>query len=269
VEIKHIQVHKKQLQYRVVGEGLPVMLVHGFGEDGTIWENQYQGLPGFRLLVPDLPGSGGSDMAGDMSMEGLADTLALILDAEVPTSQKVVLIGHSMGGYVTLAFAEKYPERLRAFGLFHSTAFADSEEKKQNRRKGIDLIRREGVEAFLQPTIQNLYASITKEQHPEIIDQQLQTMHNFSGEALVSYYEAMIARPDRTEVLKKSSIPVLLVLGRWDAAVPIAEGLKLCTMPDLLYIHILDYSGHMGMREEPAAANELLKNFLLHLEKTT
>ena len=108
------------------------------------------------LIVPDLPGAGKSDMIDDMSMEGMAEMLKAIIDKEKISS--FVLIGHSMGGYITLAFAEKYPQYLIKFGLFHSTAYADNEEKKAIRRKGIDFIKEHGAFEFLKNTTPNLFS---------------------------------------------------------------------------------------------------------------
>lgn len=125
---KEIKIAGRKIFYRLIGDGPPVMFVHGFGEMGDVWRQQLDILKTkFRLIVPDLPGSGGSQMVSDMSVEGMADVLETILGHE--SISNCVIIGHSMGGYVTLAFAEKYPENLLAFGLFHSTAFPDSEEK--------------------------------------------------------------------------------------------------------------------------------------------
>ena len=84
-----------------------------------------------------------------------------------------------MGGYITLAFAEKYPGQLSALGLFHSSAFADSEEKKAIRRKGIDFIKQHGAFEFLKTSTPNLFSPQTKDEHPELIDEQLATIHNF------------------------------------------------------------------------------------------
>jgi len=161
----------KQVYY-TRGEGPLVVLLHGFGEDATIWKNQYDIFPGYQLVIPDLPGSGKSEMIDDMTMEGMADAVKVLIERLTQTASPnpsteglsaaqhlpvgetahitvsvqgeersagspplggggACLIGHSMGGYVTLAFAEKYPEALSAFGLFHSTAFADSERKKR------------------------------------------------------------------------------------------------------------------------------------------
>jgi pimeloyl-ACP methyl ester carboxylesterase len=154
---KIISYQNKKLHYRVYGQGKPVVLVHGFGETNEVWKNQIDYLKEkCRLLVPDLPGSGRSELISDMSVEGLAEPIHEIIHEE--NIDECTMIGHSMGGYVTLAFAEKYWNHLNAFGLFHSTAFADSEEKKAARRKGIEFINQHGAFEFLKTSIPNLFS---------------------------------------------------------------------------------------------------------------
>lgn len=260
--IKRTLYQNKQLTYSIQGEGLPVVLLHGFGEDARIWDHQKTFLEkNFKVLIPDLPGSGGSEMADDMSTEGMADCINHILQQE--NIATCTMIGHSMGGYITLAFAEKYQATLASFGLFHSTAFADSEEKKLNREKGIQTIKQKGAQHFLEAMIPNLYGSYTHTTNSSIIREHIKQVDYFTAEALTAYYEAMIARPDRTAVLKQNKIPVLFVLGKQDNTILLEDGLKLVHMPDLSYIHILELSGHMGMKEEWEQSNRLLYNFLL------
>jgi pimeloyl-ACP methyl ester carboxylesterase len=267
---KQVVLDGKTLYYWTAGEGpAVVVLVHGFAEDGSVWENQVESLKEFHLIIPDLPGSGKSEMIGDMSMEGLANALRQLIVHETAMvffkegePGSVIMIGHSMGGYVTLAFAEKYPEMLRAFGLFQSTAFGDSEEKKETRRKGIAFIEKNGGFEFIKTTAPNLYSPQTRAKRPDLIEQQINSLRNVSDAALVSYYESMIRRPDRTSVLKTTKMPVLFVLGKYDNAVPLADGLRQCYLPSLSYIHILEYSGHMGMQEEPKEATEMVTNFI-------
>ena len=167
-----------------------------------------------------------------------------------------------MGGYISLAFAEKYSDSLQGLGLFNSTAFADSDEKVANRKKGIEFIQTHGPLAFLKNTIPNLFAPQTREKNPEIPARLITLADNFSGEALVSYYESMIRRPDRSVLLSKLSIPVLIVMGEHDQAVPLADALRLCKLPKKAYIHTLTKSGHMGMWEEPERSHQLLREFL-------
>jgi len=260
MEQKHITHDEKAVYYNVYGEGYPVMLVHGFGEAGNVWKEQIPFLQNdYQLIVPDLPGSGRSPLTSDMSMEGLADVLKTIVEAEAGA---LTMIGHSMGGYITLAFAEKYPELLTGFGLFHSSGFADNEEKKATRKKGIEFIQQHGAAAFLKNTTPNLFSPVTKEQNPGLIDDFIDELDNFSPEALVSYYEAMMQRPDRTAVLKESKVPVLFILGQHDVAVPFEDGLKQVNLPEKSYIHVLRQSAHMGMLEEKAKSNSILKDYL-------
>ncbi len=325
---KQIKISGRKIFYRVVGGGKPVMLVHGFGETGDVWENQASQNPPeggtlanshsqliensptnkFKFIIPDLPGSGQSEMIDDMSMEGLAEVLKIIIDKESPSKpsqregfantqsrlgedstqnrniitsesskvspaiareakqggdlEEAILIGHSMGGYIALAFAEKYGAMLAAFGLFHSSAFPDSEEKKVTRRKGIEFIKEHGAFEFLKISTPNLFSLETKEERTELIKQFIQSLNNFSAEALVSYYESMMKRPDRTQVLRSFKKPILFIMGEHDVAVPLEDGLKLCHLPEKAYIHILHQSGHMGMLEEPEKSNRLLEDFL-------
>lgn len=258
---KEIEVEGKEIFYNVYGKGKPVMLVHGFGETGSVWDKQVAFLKGsFLLIVPDLPGSSQSEMIEDMSMEGMAEVLKEILDSE--KIEKVTMIGHSMGGYITLAFIKKYSRYLNAFGLFHSTAYADSDEKKSIREKGIEFIRKNGTSKFLKTTTPNLFSPFSQEKKPRLIDEFIRGSDNFSIPAFVSYYEAMMQRPDSTELLRTTTLPVLFVLGEYDNAVPVQDGLKLAHLPEKSYIHILHQSGHMGMLEEEDKSNDLLKKFL-------
>jgi pimeloyl-ACP methyl ester carboxylesterase len=262
MQTKEFNYKGKKMIYRTKGSGPLVVLLHGFGEDGDVWRGQFDILPRHQLLIPDLPGSGGSEITDDMSMEGLAEAVKALVDAELSGKGKATLIGHSMGGYITLAFAEKYPEALKAFGLFHSTAFADSEEKKETRRKGITFIEQHGGYEFLKTTIPNMFAPVTKAEKGHLVEEQIEAVRNANGAALVSYYVSMMQRPDRTDVLRNSEVPILFVLGRHDHAVPLEDGLKLCHLPRLSYIELLECSGHMGMIEEIDRSNNLLTEFI-------
>lgn len=258
---KQIQYENKKIFYRCDGEGKPVILLHGFGEDGDVWSGQTEYLKEkFRLIIPDLPGSGRSEMINDMSMEGMAEVVHAIIHEEMIDACPV--IGHSMGGYITLALAEKYPNHISAFGLFHSTAYADNEEKISNRQKGIAFIQEHGPSAFLKTVTPNLFSAVSKEKMPGTITQFIER-HNFSRESLVSYYQAMIKRPDRTEMLQKAVVPVLFIMGKYDMAVPLTDALRQCHLPEISYIHILHQSGHMGMMEESLKCNQVLDKFLL------
>jgi len=270
---KFIQYKNKSIHYRVFSKGEPVVLVHGFGEDGNIWNELIKDLQNnFHLIVPDIPGSGKSEMLdGDISIEDYADVIKEILANELsevsPTGGDlegavVVMIGHSMGGYITLAFAEKYPELLNGFGLFHSSAFADDEEKKQTRRKAIDFIKANGAYAFLRTSIPNLFAG---KQHLKEMEDLIEDGKKFSSEVLIQYSYAMINRPDRTEILKTFCKPVLFIIGEKDTAVPLQASLQQCHLPAIAHVHILQNAGHMGMVEETITGKKIIEAFLQNI----
>jgi pimeloyl-ACP methyl ester carboxylesterase len=166
-----------------------------------------------------------------------------------------------MGGYITLAFAEKREQRLKGFGLFHSSSYADSAEKKETREKGITFIKEHGAFAFLRTSTPNLFGPSTKEQDQALIEGQIELCSGFTDAALITYYRSMMERPDRSEVLKNTSLPVLFILGQHDVAVPLQDGLQQCHLPKLSFVHILEVSGHMGMLEETAKSNTFLNNY--------
>ena len=238
------------------------MLIHGFGEDGEIWNTIVEGLKHqYRLIVPDLAGSGKSTgNVENMSLDDYAEQVLLLLDKENITS--CAMIGHSMGGYITLAFAEKYPERLSKFGLFHSTAYADNEEKKEARKKNIDFIKKHGSEKFLRQTVPNLFSDEFRKNHPGKVESIITRYSSFSPISLVSYTEAMMNRPDRIAVLKNFQKPVLFIMGEFDTAVPLEQGLRQCSIPEFSYIYIGAHSGHMGMMEEPEFCLKAIQDFL-------
>jgi pimeloyl-ACP methyl ester carboxylesterase len=258
---KSISIEGKKVHYKVTGAGKPVVLIHGFAEDHDVWKHQVEELSKHCLLIlPDLPGSGRSDTVTGISIEGMADTVKQVLDAE--GIAKVIVIGHSMGGYIALALAEKHAGMLDALGLFHSSSYADTEEKKATRRKSIEFIQSHGSHAFLNQSSPNLFSPETRTNKPDMVTTLTEQYKNFDPAALTTYYEAMMQRPDRTAVLKSFEKPVLFVIGKHDSAVPFAHSLEQSKFPQLSFIHILQHSAHMGMWEEEKKANSILVNFI-------
>ena len=264
--MRQITFGNKKIFYRAEGNGDAVILLHGFAEDNRIWNYQAEKLrERFYVIIPDLPGSGASEMLdGDASIEDYAEVIKAIADAEINKNERktFTLIGHSMGGYITLAFAEKYPELLNSFGLFHSSAFADDEAKKDARRKGIEFIKENGPASFLKTTTPNLFSEKTKKNNNNLIDDLIDLSKNFSAETLIQYYGAMMKRPERISVLKSFSKPVLFIIGKEDAAIPPDASLKQCHLPRISTVYILETSGHMGMWEQPRTSLDFLLKFL-------
>lgn len=270
MQSNHIIYQHSSVYYNTYGTGKIVVLLHGFGEDGKVWQQQVDFLQShFHVIVPDIPGSGQSALIKDANIETYAEIIKLIIDAEVqkqPEQNKadIAIIGHSMGGYITLAFAEKWPDSLKGIGLFHSTAFSDSEEKKLIRRRAIDFIKTKGAFAFLKTSIPGLFTKLFAEKESEKINTLVEDGKKFSNESLVQYYEAMIERPDRTEILKKINIPVLFIIGEQDVAIPLQNSLQQCYLPKQSHVTLLEQSAHMGMWEETEKANKALFNYLFN-----
>lgn len=263
---KKIQYINASIIYYSIGEGAPVVLLHGFGEDAEIWDKQVAALKDHcRLIVPHLPGSGESTFSNDHingadSIEYYADAVYALLQHEQLSN--CIMLGHSMGGYITLAFAEKYGSMLKGFGLIHSTAFADTEDKKQNRLKGIAMMQEYGGYAFLKNTTPNLFATKFKAANADKVEELIEKGKTFTTKALQLYYTAMMDRTDRTQVLKDSEAPVLFVIGTEDVAAPMEDVLKQTHLSKTSFIHILEDTGHMGMWENAEKVNGAILEFI-------
>lgn len=247
--------------YHDIGSGTPVMLVHGFPADSHLWHFQANQLKkDFRLLIPDLPGSGRSPLKGDGTMEDMADFLYEILkDAG---AEKCILIGHSMGGYIALAFVEKYPGSLKGVGLFHSSAWADTPDKKKGRKRSIQMMKQYGAGVFLRQMMPSLFSQAYKNNHKAEMKVLIKSKENADANALAAYYKGMMNRPDRTGALRQTKVPVLFVIGEEDTAAPAKDVLKQVAVPAISDVRILSDAAHMGMLEKPEITTEILKNFI-------
>lgn len=259
---KRIQFKGQLVEYEIKGTGSPVLLLHGFTEDRQIWNPMLIGLEAkYQWILPDLPGSGKSAFNDQLTqITHFADVLHAILEAEKISS--VALIGHSMGGYISMAFAEKYPERICALGLFHSSSYADSPEKKESRDKNIRFIQKNGALPFIEQSIPGLYSDYFKAENPAEIRRQVEYYANFKPDSLVLYLEAMKERPATTGTLRSITKPVLFIMGEQDKAVPLKDALEQCHLPGISYIHILTHTAHMGMIENTSLCNSIVDQFL-------
>jgi pimeloyl-ACP methyl ester carboxylesterase len=251
-----------RLAYEDTGKGHSVVLLHGFAEDSTVWRHQVALLgEHHRVIAPDWPGSGLSPASPELvSMEFFADLLRALIEQE--RIERCCVIGHSMGGYAALAFAQAYPGFLTGLGLFHSTAFPDSPEKQQARKRSIAFIRENGAALFLRTATPNLFGDRFKKENPAEVEDLIERGSSANPEVLVSYYEAMLRRPDRTAVLRSARVPVLMIAGIADNAVPLAESLKQAALAPLTFVHFLEDAAHMGMWEAPETAGKVLSDFL-------
>lgn len=263
----------QRIEYSIEGEGKTIVLLHGFGEDLTVFENQVNFLKNsYQILTPNLPGIGKSSSLKsdftnandsikllDTEISDYADSIALLL--KQLNINECILLGHSMGGYITLAFAEKYPQFLKGFGLIHSTAFADNEEKKENRKRSIEMIETYGGFAFLKNVIPTYFAKRFCEGNSKIINELVAKSNSFNSKVLQQFYLAMMNRPDRTNVLSMCNVPVLFIIGTEDIAAPMQDVLKQVHLPKQSEFYILENVGHMSMLEATDNLNLHLLSF--------
>lgn len=264
--ISTINFRNKEIFYNIQGAGKPVILLHGFGEDSRIWTNQIRTLKKDHLLIiPDLPGSGKSELLDeDCEMEDYAEVVKAIWDKESAGKdfKSFTLIGHSMGGYISLAFANQYPKLLNALGLFHSSAFADDKDKIKTRKKNIAFIKKNGATLFQRSVMPNLFSENTKIKDPQLVEKTIGIFENISAETLIQYTNAMIKRKDTTSVLKSFSKPILFLIGIHDKAVSLETSLKQCHLPQIVQVNFLQNSGHLGMLEQSQLSTKFLQGFL-------
>lgn len=242
-----------------------IVLLHGFCGSSAYWKSVNPFLSEkYRILQPDFRGHGGSGMASEevYSMELLADDLKHLLDHLELT--EIVLFGHSLGGYVTLAFAEKYPEYLKGFSLIHSTARPDDTEGKEKRLLAIEAIRENGLPPFIDSLVPKLFAPKHAESMPEAIAYSKLIGLQTKPEAAIATLKGMRKRPDRNPVLRKSDVPILLVAGADDQIIPVSktfsiEGKHITPIK-------LSHSGHMSMLEAPEQLSTVMETFMQKLK---
>ena len=234
-----------------------VVLLHGYLESMLVWEDFVPLLyHQVRVVTLDLPGHGISVVEGEChTMEFLADTVLAMLDKL--GIAKCTLVGHSMGGYVALAFCEKYPERLDGIVLLSSTPNADSEEKRKNREREIALVKSGKKDLLARIAPEAGFAADNRRAMKDFIDDLTETVHITEDAGIVALLNGMIRRKDMNDMLRASKVPQLFILGRKDEYItePAAEAM-IAAHPQAEVVR-LDRSGHMGFieqREECAAA---------------
>lgn len=253
----------KKVFYGVYGKGIPVLLLHGFPFNGDIFKKQIDFLKEYCLLiVPDLPGSRFSEYNEQLnSIEEYAKCFHALMQHE--GILRFIIMGHSMGGYISLSYAKMFPGEIKGLGLIHSTALADSEDKKQMRQKAIDFIEQYGGNEFLKTSTPGLFTVTFKHQHPEEIQRLIkESSETISGKALQLFYRIMIKREDTTDVLRGVNIPVLFIIGIEDKAASLESLQPQITLPKMPVIHILKEVAHMSMWENADLLNKYLLEFI-------
>lgn len=238
-----------------------IVLLHGYLESMLVWDDFVPLLyKRARVVTLDLPGHGISVVTGEEhSMEFLADTVAEAL--RTLGIARCTVVGHSMGGYVALALCERHPELLDGIVLLSSTPNADTEEKAENRRREIDIVRSGRKELLARVAPAAGFAPRNRSRMKEAIEELAEQVFITEEEGIVALLNGMIARKDRNEMLRASAVKQLFILGREDEyIVPEAAEAMVARHPQARVVW-LERSGHMGFLEEPATVAEAILAF--------
>lgn len=256
----HILFRNEKISFSDEGKGRAVVLLHGFLGSKEIW-NETRSLLNkqFRVISIDLPGHGGSACFGYVhGMDLLAKAVKAVMDSL--RLKKYIIVGHSMGGYAALAFAEFFPDNLKGICLFHSTCFADSEEKKRDRTRAVRLVKAD-AKVYTKNTIKNLFAGRNLVKHKAEISFAQKIASKTSKRGIVASLEGMKDRPNRDIVLNFSEYPIMMIIGRYDAILPMQSLLNQSEFIPSKYVLLLENAGHMGLLENPKACAKHLKRF--------
>lgn len=259
--IRSCSFREGKLRYRQSGKGRAVILLHGFLENLHIWDGLSADLSRrYRVISIDLPGHGKSDNFGYVhSMELMAEAVMAVLKKE--RLRKVVMIGHSMGGYVSLAFAEKYPDHLRGLCLFHSSALSDNTKKKEDRLRAIDALKKY-PKKFIRELIKNLFSS----QNVKILKEEIKELEDSAANGSIPGYCACVLgmrdRDNREVILKFAPYPVLIIAGKDDPVIPEKVAEEQSRLAEKGQYVLLENSGHMGFLEEPGKVLRSLRSFI-------
>jgi len=251
-----------EIAYAEAGRGAPVVLLHGFPFNRTLWREQAAALAGrFRVITPDLRGHGESAAgAGPATMEEMAADVAALLD-ELKVGRAVVG-GLSMGGYVTLAFCRQFPERVRALVLADTRAQADAEEARRAREETARRAEREGMEPIADSMLPKLVAPATLGARPEVVARVREMILATRPEGAAAALRGMAVRRDQTGWLPEISVPTLIVVGREDALTPPADSETMRAKIEGARLEVIEGAGHVSNVERPAEFNRALESFL-------
>lgn len=242
------------------GKGRVIVLLHGFLESLEIFDELSHALSkNFRVISIDLPGHGKSDCIGYVhSMELMAESVKAVM--EHLNLRKYIMVGHSMGGYVALAFAELYPDNLKGLCLLHSTAWGDTPEKKRERTRTINAVKRDHS-GFVKTLVNKLYATSNRARLHNEIKKHRAIARKVSKRSIIAALEGMKERVNRELLLRFAPFPVLFIVGKKDSVIPWETMMSQAESPQRSRLLLLEDSGHMGFFEAKKETLEELSRF--------
>lgn len=239
-----------------------VVLLHGYLESLMVWEDFIPHLyKQLRVVTLDLPGHGISVVNGAChTMEYLADVVADLM-ASLGV-ERYTVVGHSMGGYVALAVAEKYADRLDGVVLLSSTPNPDTDEKRENRRREIELVKSGKKDLLARVAPEAGFAVVNRPRMKDYIADLTEQVHLTEDEGIVALLNGMIERKDQNEMLQQSAVRQLFILGKQDGYIPMEVAEAMVARHPQAEVAWLEESGHMGFLEQPEACAEALLKFM-------
>ncbi len=243
-------------------EGMPLVLIHAFPLNHTLWNRQIQALSEkHRVISYDLRGHGESDVGdGQYTIELFVDDLIDLLDHL--KIEKTIVCGLSMGGYIALRALERHPERFSALVLCDTRSEADSDEAKIKRSAGLRLLKEKGVPLFAEEFVKPAFAPETFKTNPEIVQTVKEMILKNSPLGIGGALLALASRTDTTESLKQIKIPTLVLVGEKDQITPPSAALSLKEKIPSAQMHVIPQAGHLSNLENPSEFNRRLIAFL-------
>jgi 3-oxoadipate enol-lactonase len=247
---------------RGLPQGTPVLFVHGFPFDHTMWEPQMKALPNhFRAITYDVRGHGGSDVGdGQYTIEFFVDDLIALLDHLV--IDKAIICGLSMGGYIALRAYERHPGRFKALVLCDTKSEADTNEAKIKRSATLKSVKTDGVGVFANEFVTAIFAPETFQSHPEIIESIKRTIRANSPLGISGAALALATRTDTTGILANIQVPTLILVGEYDKLTPPSASEAMQKQIPGSELHIIRRAGHMSNLENAAEFDKYLIDFL-------
>jgi pimeloyl-ACP methyl ester carboxylesterase len=250
------------LDYEVRGSGPPVLFLHAFPLDKSMWEAQARALASTHTVVRfDARGFGGTPPGdGLLTMERIADDAAALLDHL--SLSRVALVGLSMGGYAAFAFVRRHPDRLRALVLADTRTAPDSVEQRQSRAAQADRVRREGPAGIVDGFLQKAVGESTHKERPEVVARVRETILGAPARGVVDALAGLAARSDSGATLREIKVPTLVICGAEDALTPVADAEAIHRGVPGSVLEVIPKAGHLSNLEDPAAFNRALTGFL-------
>jgi pimeloyl-ACP methyl ester carboxylesterase len=257
----------RNIHYSDLGAGTPIVLLHGYLETSEVWRSFAGKLAAKnRVIAIDLPGHGRSDSYSEVhSMELMAEVVSGLMDRL--DLNKIFLIGHSLGGYITLAFAELFPEKLSGYSLFHSHPFADSPEAVSKREREIKLVKAGRKDMMYPDNVSKMFAASNIDKFSEALLRSKEIASSITGEGIISVLRGMISRPSRLSVMEKGRVPCLWILGAMDNYINCDQIRERVRLPLNAEVAILKNSGHLGFIEEEEESVKILESFIEKLPR--